>query len=600
MKKNLTILSTLLLAAFAQLVVVQTANAQNGTDDDGFVIQITSPASIAQTIEHGADAGICQWVGQADWGPDLTDDLCGDVVWADDSLACAPLTNGASLAGKFALIRRGTCGFSLKVYHAQQAGAIAVIVLNHYANAADGPCSTYVPSGLLFGGMSGLDSATAVTIPAVFLERQNGEDITGALDAGQTVHVCFTFPRMSSPTSASQYATPLAQVDTMQAITVVYNNRSGATQTDVNLKAEVFNPSGSSLGSVTYNMPVCEPSADSFIVFPSFFAPPALGKHKVVFTNDKFTESRDTVYSYFAHTGFTFATDNLATDPGGIGPSNDQFTTAGFYIQSGGIVFMGDAPGKATYATFGISNIDSVYVENDPTANVIGIALYKADVDGDGAGDLTASFIDDLGAGLISYAEYQMTGNEVNDAMIDVPLTDINSGDPGVALDPNGVYYISLIYDGLLAGTGRCVRFVNSTDVGYASFNTYPTTPLYLGSLFTGGWQGAIVAERLQLEGFTPGVKTVEPKSLDASKINITPNPANDIVNLELKLASVNASVAVSVLDSKGRMVIGSKVEKNLQNGVMTFNVNSLPSGVYYLWIRTAEGSAMKQVVVAH
>jgi len=42
--------------------VAQTLNAQGeqGTDDDGFVVQITSPASIAQTIFHGFDEGVCQ------------------------------------------------------------------------------------------------------------------------------------------------------------------------------------------------------------------------------------------------------------------------------------------------------------------------------------------------------------------------------------------------------------------------------------------------------------------------------------------------------------------------------------------------------------
>lgn len=602
MKRIQTSFSALFPFALLMFLATHSLHAQGalGTGDDGFVIQIISPASIAQTIEHGFEPGVCQWIGQTDWGADVTTELCGEVVWADDSLGCGPLTNGNALAGKIALIRRGTCSFSLKTYNAQQAGAIAVIILNHYTNAQDGPCTTYANATQFLGGMTAVDSVAVTHIPAVFLERSTGEDIDGALAAGQTVNVCFSFPRMTSPTSASMYATPLNQVDTMFAITVNYNNRSGVQQTDVNLKADFFNPNGVHTGSVSYNMPVCDPGVDSFIVFPPYFAPPAKGKHTVLFTNDKYTQPIDSVYSYFEHTDYTFATDNLVIDPGGVGPSNADYGTAGFYIQSGGICFTGDAPAHAGYATFGISNIDSVFVAGDPTANIIGIALYKADVDGDGAGDLASSFIDDLGAGLLSYGEYVMTGNETNDALIDVPLTDINSGNPGVDLEANQAYYISLIYDGLLAGTGRCVRFANSRDVAYASFNTYPTTPLYLGQLYTGGWNGAIVAERLQLEGYAPAVKTVEPNVLDAAKVMVTPNPANDLVNLEFKLASVNTSVAASILDSKGRMVIASKVEKNVQNGTMTFQVSSLPSGVYYLWIRTAEGSTMKKVVVSH
>jgi hypothetical protein len=260
---------------------------------------------------------------------------------------------------------------------------------------------------------------------------------------------------------------------------------------------------------------------------------------------------------------------------------------------------MGDNAAKATYATFGISNPADIFVPGDPSANIIGVAVYKADVDGDGAGDLSASFIDDLSSGLLSYNEYTLTGDEIVDGLIHVPLTDLNTGNAGIDLEAGSAYYVSLIYDGTIAGTGVCARFVNTLDVGYAPFTGYPTTPLFFGSLFGGGWSGAMVVQRLQLEGFVP-TKTVEPSPLADSKVNITPNPASEFINLELNLDAVNPSVAVSILDAKGRLAISSKVEKNIQNGVMTFNVNNLPSGVYYMWIRTAEGSTMKKVSVAH
>lgn len=585
----------------------QTIHAQElGTDDDGFVVQIKTPASIARTLVHGFDAGVCQWVGQTTnngampYGVDLTTTLCGDVVWADDSLGCTPGTK--DLTGKFALLRRGTCNFSLKMYHAQQRGAIAAIILNHYTGTADGPCTTQdAATGLLFGGMAAGDSASAVKIPAVFLERETGEAIDGALSAGQAVEICFAFPRMSVPTSASMYATPMSQVDTMQAITVNYNNRSGATQTNVNLKAEIFNPSGALVGTLNYNMPVVEPNVDSFAVFPPFYAPPAKGKHKVLFTNNKYNESIDSVYSYFEHTDFTFATDNLSLTAGGVGPRAADFETAGFEIQSGGLALIGDSDAKVTYATFGITNAADVYVPNDPSANLIGIAIYNADPDGNGQGELTGtgSSFSDLGAGLVSYFDYEITGNEVDGGLIHVPLEDIQSGTSGVTLSANGAYYVSLYYNGTNAGSGVSVRFAGTADVDYASFNTYPTSPVELGSLFGGGFDGAMIVQRLELDGFLPGVKVKEPQLLADSKFKLTPNPATDFVRLELKLDAINPSVRVSILDNMGRNFLDSKVEKNIQNGVMTMDVSQLNSGIYYLWIRTAEGSTMKQFVVA-
>lgn len=591
--KKLTSCFSFLITVFF-LGTLHSLSAQvNGTDDDGFTVEIKSPASIAQTIEHGYEAGVCQWIGQYDWGPDLDHDLCGEVVWADDSLGCNPLINSAKLAGKIALIRRGACSFSLKAYYAQKAGAIAVIILNHYNNALDGPCSTYLNASQLLSGMTGLDSAYAVHIPAIFLERATGEAIDGALQNGQKVEVCFTFPRMSSPTSASIYATPISHVAPMPAVTVVYNNRSGATQSNVNLKAEFFNPAGQLEASANYHMASVAPNVDSFIVFPTVTVAPTLGKHKVRFTNNKFTESRDTVYSYFEHTHYTFATDNLLVKPGGVGPTDEDFAISDYHIQNGGLVLTGDHPALATYATFGIANVDSIYTANDPAANVIGIAVYKADVDGNGDCDLISDFTD-LGAGMISYQEYVLTGNEEDDALIHVPLTDLINGGP-VQLEANSAYYVSLIYDGTSAGNGRCVHFSSTQEVPYANLNGYTATPLYLGQLYP-GWQGLVVVERLQLEGFTPGVKTTEPKKLDASKIAISPNPASDMIHLELNLDGINPSVAASILDAKGNTVVATQVERNFRSGVLSFNVEQLPSGTYYVWVRTAEGSVMKPI----
>jgi len=221
-------------------------------------------------------------------------------------------------------------------------------------------------------------------------------------------------------------------------------------------------------------------------------------------------------------------------------------------------------------------------------------------VDGNGTGDLSSSFVDDLSAGLVCYEEYEMTGNEINNNLIHVPLNDLITSEPFVTLDANDAYYISLLYDGVNAGTGNCVRFSSTGDVAFASFTGYPTTPLYLGSLFGGGWAGATVVQRLELEGFNPTNSVAQPKRLDASKFNITPNPANEFVNVELNLENLSPSVAISVVDNKGRMVSGTKVEKNFQNGVVNLNTANIPSGTYYLWIRTAEGSTLKPVAICH
>ncbi|MDY8136861.1 T9SS-dependent M36 family metallopeptidase [Aquimarina sp. 2201CG5-10] len=79
--------------------------------------------------------------------PTLPDGITADLVLAiddnatpDPNDACSALTNAADISGKIAVVRRGECNFVDKVIRCQQAGALAVIIVN---NAPGG----FVPAG---------------------------------------------------------------------------------------------------------------------------------------------------------------------------------------------------------------------------------------------------------------------------------------------------------------------------------------------------------------------------------------------------------------------------------------------------------------------
>ncbi len=107
------------------------------------------------------------------FGPPIISPITQQIVLIQDSTApnndgCETLTNAPSLAGKIALIRRGTCTFVLKVKAAQDAGAIAVIMINN----VDG---TPVPMG-------GQDAT--ITIPSVMISKFDGDLLVAALGSG--------------------------------------------------------------------------------------------------------------------------------------------------------------------------------------------------------------------------------------------------------------------------------------------------------------------------------------------------------------------------------------------------------------------------------
>ena len=86
---------------------------------DSISFTVNTPVSIAGEYR----------VGAAYFGP-CNYTLTGQVVKAKPDSACGPLTNATQVAGKIAMIDRGTCTFYDKVKNAQNAGAIGVIIVN--------------------------------------------------------------------------------------------------------------------------------------------------------------------------------------------------------------------------------------------------------------------------------------------------------------------------------------------------------------------------------------------------------------------------------------------------------------------------------------
>jgi hypothetical protein len=110
-------------------------------------------------------SGLYQF-GTAQFGPPLGPLITGTLVAGLDPSdgngpsttdGCSPLTNASQVAGKIAIIDRGTCSFVIKVKNAQDAGAIAVVIQNN-------------TTGLL--NMGGVDPS--INIPSVLISQADG------------------------------------------------------------------------------------------------------------------------------------------------------------------------------------------------------------------------------------------------------------------------------------------------------------------------------------------------------------------------------------------------------------------------------------------
>jgi Zn-dependent metalloprotease len=147
-------------------------------------LRVNSPAAIAGV--YGA--------GRALFGPALTNTgVTADLVLANDGSTtsilvaqpntagtvndgCQPFVNAAAVAGKVALVERGGCGFKLKAYNAQNAGAIGTIIHN-IASSANA-----------LTNMSDDPAVPNVTIPSINILFSLGTSIRTQMTAGNTVN----------------------------------------------------------------------------------------------------------------------------------------------------------------------------------------------------------------------------------------------------------------------------------------------------------------------------------------------------------------------------------------------------------------------------
>lgn len=152
-------------------------------DNEGGAVSIDSPDQIK---------GFVAEYGQAQFGlpiPNETEPaISGNVAILRDNstnptTGCGTVTNGSEISGKVALIDRGLCDFSKKVYNAQQSGAVAVIICNIVGvNGGNGEEII---------NMSGGQNAGQVTIPSIFMKKSDCDKIRLVLAGGTNVTMTF-------------------------------------------------------------------------------------------------------------------------------------------------------------------------------------------------------------------------------------------------------------------------------------------------------------------------------------------------------------------------------------------------------------------------
>lgn len=143
-------------------------------------------------------------------------------------------------------------------------------------------------------------------------------------------------------------------------------------------------------------------------------------------------------------------------------------------------------------------------------------------------------------------------------------------------------------------GGSFTMQDVYSSQVKYNNTNASATTDQFTFYIedVTGGFNGL----HTMYIDITDGCATdARERLLDNQTLVVFPNPASDVLNVELLNGNGNME-AVSVFNAQGQMVLSRQLDTRTAKSQI--NVGHLPTGVYLVQVRTEAGVVAKKVMI--
>jgi len=559
--------------------------------------------------------------------------LGGDTV-----VATTTLTAG-SFAGKIAFIYRGASEFGHKALQAQNAGAVACVIVN---NIAGGP----------IGMGAGAEGASVTSIPVVMISKEDGDAICGQYRSGVAITMTLTnwgsgktndigfvpgggamWHAYAVPADQLASGSPEAYKAVDGAFIANYGSAAGA---GVSLSSELtFTPTGGSASSLHTSTVTLGAFtvADSIIAMfdtlaaatnvYSLPASTATGRYDQKFTinatTDDYLGNNQMVNSFYATDSvyskgrYDFANNKpFSTQFSGRSTPADVIWGNMYYVNKGGAAVskvqysfsmntttagtLIDAGNTLVYVfKWADANTDNV-VQNGELS-IVGVANHAYDVSSISKGDTSG--------GIFAATEWKAQGKVADN----------------VILEDNTWYYVAVtVPSGYFVG---CDGVLNEYPRVYGHFYNKPSSSLeYCNLNFTGSDSSAIQGSPSDNNAVMPYtgvsiVQAVDSFSFDNTKglipsipmtINknplvidhshdavnnvnkstigatLYPNPAVNSITVSLELTKTANRVTYTIVDGLAR-IVAKEVSNNVKSEKHTFNTSKLPAGNYNLVI---------------
>ncbi len=538
-------------------------------------------------------------------------------------MACngfAGISNAAALNGNIAVIRRGGCEFGSKALAAQNAGAIACIIVN----AVGAPIN--------MGG--GADGAS-VTIPTVMVSGDLGATICDAITAG-CPEAFFGNAAGSTTNNLSLLSGEVYLAGRAMDISWVYDdvndihgftpgalvtNMGTANQTGITVTCEIFEVGNATalysetsaafdLNGVTFTggIPATE---NNWVAFTTPFTNTLdNADFEVVYTiNYSATDDapNDNVYaSYFGISDEKYAfaqIDPMTGKPvatSGAGPNTDPANspTTDYYMVCN---HYSDANGSNTMAigtwfqAFTYDPLEATAM----TGKIVECIAYEW-VNTDNNYDMSsATFTTDTDTNQfneITRGEY-FYGGDYQDSLIYVAYDEV------VDIEDNKHYLFCnrVNVDGNLAGlTGLKFRLDNTTDytitngafwddangtgVPSSTGGSVTTAIIEDGTFYSAGYGFEEPSNSIiKMDANSIGVEEIE----NERDLVAYPNPAVDMITVPF--GNVTGTATINIVDVAGRVVSTQVI--NLTGGNVNIDVTDLESGLYNFNVVYADGT---------
>ena len=504
---------------------------------------------------------------------------------------CLDANGGAhsqpSLAGKIAVVWRGSCQFGLKAALAENNGAVAIVIINHSGAPV---------------GMAGGDSGLFINIPVVMISTTDGQLLLSEMANGP-VEV-FIGNKTGSSVNDLGSSKDVSNISKYGSVPTSFV-QNGLNNFDLGLTITNF---GSDDNVPVLNQTITGPSGYSYDTTVTYGLLPA---------------AQDTDYTYIPYTETSLATGeytinyNLSILNETDQDSSDNIVTSSFSVtndvlsrartdESTGDLIANFYPSNYTLAMSSCMHLyeedlpigtgaEGIYfsVSSDSTpisAEYFGIAVYEwNDIQSGGWGDYTVNQLVPIYLRDYFFADDSLKEKSVYHEFVD----DDNNPGP-IKLEKFQRYLVCIEYQG---GTALDIAFGYDNYLDYGSNSAYnpdfgpgrlnidgiPPFNGTQGDWYT-GWSSADAPSiGLKVGNYTSFLNTNE--NLMDGSYKLFPNPANSEINI---LSTNNSNYSnIEIHDLTGRIV---KIVNSRTSNNTTLDVSDLKSGNYIIKITDNNG----------